>query len=71
MTTTTMTELGARPATRRQSMFRTAYDRVIEARERQARRYVASVLNLVDADGRPASDFERNSLFEPRLPERN
>lgn len=68
MATTTYTELSQRRAGRSKGFMRTMLDRVIEAREREARRYIEDHMAFLGRDG-----FEmggRESLFEGRTPER-
>ena len=68
MATTTFTELSLRRSGRSRGFMRTMFDRVIEAREREARRYVEDRMAVLGRDELSAST--RDSLFESRAPER-
>ncbi|HDZ73452.1 MAG TPA: hypothetical protein ENH55_11925 [Aurantimonas coralicida] len=68
MATTTYTELSHRGTGRSKGFMRSMLDRMIEAREREARRYIEDRMAFLGRDG-----FElggRESLFEGRTPER-
>ena len=68
MATTTFTELSLRRAGRSRGFMRTVFDRVIEAREREARRYVEDHMAIFGRDDLSAAT--RDSLFEGHTPER-
>ncbi len=68
MATTTFTELSLRRAGRSRGFMRTVFDRVVEAREREARRYVEDRMAVLGRDDFSAAT--RDSLFEGQAPER-
>ena len=65
--TTTFTELSRRGRTRSNGFMRTMLDRMIDARAREARRYVETHMAVY---GRDDLADARDSLFEGRGPER-
>lgn len=68
MATTSFTELSHRRVGRSRGFMRTILDRVVEAREREARRYIEDRLSIAGSD--ELSSAIRQSLFEGRAPER-
>jgi len=68
MATTSFTQLSLRQSGNSKGFLRNALDRVIEARERQARRYIAQHHSIHGFDDFGASAHE--SLFDGQAPER-
>ncbi|MCB8837907.1 hypothetical protein [Aurantimonas sp. VKM B-3413] len=68
MATTTFTDLSLRSSRQSKGVMRTMFDRLIEAREREARRYIATHYrhNSLTAD----ELANRESLFEGTSPAR-
>ncbi|SJZ63262.1 hypothetical protein [Consotaella salsifontis] len=64
MTDTTYTDLSMRNRAGSRSVLRVAFDRMVEARQRQADRYVAQLSEFNNGTAK------RRSLFEGTAPER-
>ncbi|MEF2553429.1 hypothetical protein VQ042_19055 [Aurantimonas sp. A2-1-M11] len=68
MATSTYTDVSLRNSARSRGFMRNMLDRVIEAREREARRYVDHHFSMTGREDFGAN--ARESLFEGRAPER-
>lgn len=64
MTSTAFTDLSLRDQCRGKGVFRTAFDRIVDARQRSAHRYVARTLHCMNDDQLAAIGLDRDSLFE-------
>ncbi|MER0238584.1 hypothetical protein [Fulvimarina sp. MAC8] len=67
MATNSYTDLSMRKASPSKGVFRTALDRMIEARERQARAYVRHNLAIY---GRDIDEMSRSAPHDPSGPRR-
>ena len=67
MATTTFTDLSMRKTRQSKGVMRTMFDRVMEGRERQVRRYIAQNYALYGVDFEEA---DRGTLFEGDAPKR-
>ena len=67
MATTTFTDLSTRKNRQSKGEMRTMFDRVMEGRERQVRRYIAQNYALYGLD---FEESDRGTLFEGDAPKR-
>lgn len=70
MTMTNFTDLTARTRSGAQGLVRDGFGRIMEARERQVRRYSPATTSFYGAERLDLSHIERRSYFDTASPER-